>query len=276
MTKIPCILYSFLLGSFLLCLLSTIQKIIAGYPLVLKGYPIPFFYGGFFGAIAGGVFFELQKSKKALHESYKMLAVRHEALTKSEENFRLVADYACDWEYWQEADGTFVYTSPACEFITGYMPEDFSQNSNLLEKIIDPEDLPLWKKHTHAMTSGGEVEPVEFRIRTKTGDTRWIQHFCRDVYNAAGEKCGVRGSNRDITKQKRLQDEVKVLRGFLPICASCKKIRDSKGYWAQIEAYIRDHSEADFSHSICPECAEKLYPEFDLYKKKTNNSDTNS
>jgi hypothetical protein len=55
--------------------------------------------------------------------------------------------------------------------------------------------------------------------------------------------------------------QVKRLSGFLPICASCKKIRDDKGYWQQVEAYIRDHSEAEFSHSLCPECAKKLYPE---------------
>ena len=67
---------------------------------------------------------------------------------------------------------------------------------------------------------------------------------------------------------EELQDalaEVKTLSGLLPICSSCKKIRDDKGYWNQIEAYIRDHSEAEFSHSICPECAKKLYPE--LYEK---------
>jgi PAS domain-containing protein len=56
--------------------------------------------------------------------------------------------------------------------------------------------------------------------------------------------------------------KVKALGGLLPICASCKKIRDDKGYWTQVEVYIRDHSEADFSHSICPDCAAKLYPDF--------------
>jgi len=55
---------------------------------------------------------------------------------------------------------------------------------------------------------------------------------------------------------------VKRLSGFLPICASCKKIRDDKGYWNQIEEYIRDHSEAEFSHSYCPDCARRLYPGF--------------
>jgi hypothetical protein len=55
--------------------------------------------------------------------------------------------------------------------------------------------------------------------------------------------------------------EVTTLRGIIPICASCKKVRDDKGYWNQIESYIRDRSEADFSHGMCPECAKKLYPD---------------
>ncbi len=58
--------------------------------------------------------------------------------------------------------------------------------------------------------------------------------------------------------------EVKTLSGLLPICASCKKIRDDKGYWNQIEGYIQQHSNAQFSHGICPDCIQKLYP--DLYK----------
>ena len=66
-----------------------------------------------------------------------------------------------------------------------------------------------------------------------------------------------------------LQDalsKVKALSGMLPICASCKKIRDDKGYWQQIETYLSDHSEAEFSHGICPGCAHKIYGNF--YKKE--------
>ena len=66
-------------------------------------------------------------------------------------------------------------------------------------------------------------------------------------------------------RKKELEEathKIKVLSGFLPICASCKNIRDDKGYWSQIESYIENHSEAEFSHSICPECSKKLYPEF--------------
>ena len=70
-------------------------------------------------------------------------------------------------------------------------------------------------------------------------------------------------ANRQL--QKALS-EIKELSGLLPICSSCKKIRNDNGYWEQIEGYIRDHSKAEFSHSICPDCAKKLYPTF--YKVK--------
>ncbi len=61
--------------------------------------------------------------------------------------------------------------------------------------------------------------------------------------------------------------ELKKLQGVLPICSSCKKIRDDKNNWTLLEIYIRDHSEAEFSHGICPDCAEKLHPDFNPYKK---------
>jgi hypothetical protein len=67
-----------------------------------------------------------------------------------------------------------------------------------------------------------------------------------------------------LREREKALEETRILRGLLPICASCKKIRDDQGYWTQMEGYIRDHSEADFSHGICPECAKKLYPE--IYK----------
>lgn len=60
-------------------------------------------------------------------------------------------------------------------------------------------------------------------------------------------------------------ENIKTLKGLLPICTSCKKIRNDTGYWERIEVYIRDRSDAEFTHSICPECTKKLYP--DLYDK---------
>ena len=64
-----------------------------------------------------------------------------------------------------------------------------------------------------------------------------------------------------ISRLEEALQNVKTLTGFLPICANCKKIRDDEGYWQQIEEYIMDHSEVDFTHSICNECVKKLYPE---------------
>ena len=97
---------------------------------------------------------------------------------------------------------------------------------------------------------------------------------CSPSFDEDGNLEGTVHVARDISQQKLAEEEkekliidmrnalskVKQLSGFLPICASCKKIRDDQGYWNQIESYIRDHSEAEFSHGICPECAKKLYP----------------
>ena len=98
---------------------------------------------------------------------------------------------------------------------------------------------------------------------------------CSPFYEASGRLIGTVHVSRDISEQKRsleareeliaeLQEalsRVMLLSGLLPICAACKKIRDDQGYWQQIEGYIRDHSEAEFSHGICPDCRKELYPD---------------
>ncbi len=97
-----------------------------------------------------------------------------------------------------------------------------------------------------------------------------------DKLLAAVQKCAEvidyrKASLKHHEEQQRSMEElqaalskVKLLSGFLPICASCKMIRDDKGYWQQIEAYIRDHSDAEFTHSICPDCVKKLYPGYNF------------
>ena len=67
------------------------------------------------------------------------------------------------------------------------------------------------------------------------------------------------GRQKLLMQLEQSAKEIKTLRGFLPICANCKKIRDDKGYWTQIETYISSRTEAEFSHGICPECSKKLY-----------------
>jgi len=83
---------------------------------------------------------------------------------------------------------------------------------------------------------------------------------------------------QEITERKKMQierekliqeltsalDNVKTLKGMLPICARCKKVKDDQGYWQQVDEYVRDHSEAEFSHGLCPECMKELYPDYDV------------
>ncbi len=69
-----------------------------------------------------------------------------------------------------------------------------------------------------------------------------------------------------IDELRQAIERIKTLKGMLPICSSCKKIRNDEGYWQNVERYIREHSDAQFTHGICPECAKKLYPE--VYKKR--------
>ena len=120
----------------------------------------------------------------------------------------------------------------------------------------------------------GQKSRFEGEYLTVTGNvlTNMSANFS-PTFNPDGSVSGVIGIFEDITERKLMEKDrerlirdlrdalskVKKLSGFLPICASCKRIRDDKGYWNQIESYIRDHSEIDFSHGICPECAQKLY-----------------
>ena len=128
----------------------------------------------------------------------------------------------------------------------------------------------------------GEKEVVCDTTKKDTdGRKRFFIITGKPFLDANNEIVGIVESFQDISKRKRAEDakedlieelqnaleEVNLLSGFLPICASCKKIRDDKGYWNQIESYLRKHSELEFSHGICPDCAKELYP--DTYKKIT-------
>lgn len=105
---------------------------------------------------------------------------------------------------------------------------------------------------------------------------------CSPYCDANGRPVGTVHVARDVSEQRRRDEErealiaqlqealaqAKTLRGLLPICSSCKRIRDDQGYWNQIEAYIRDRSDADFTHGICPECAQELYPHWVSLRKR--------
>lgn len=104
-----------------------------------------------------------------------------------------------------------------------------------------------------------------YRAIIDTGMTQPFRLIFREL-NAeiAMRKESEKKREKLITELTQALDEIKTLEGIIPICANCKRIRDDKGYWNQIEAYISSRSEARFSHGICPECRQKLYPDIEF------------
>ena len=135
----------------------------------------------------------------------KLVDQRTALLDKSEEKYRILADYSPNWEYWTAPDGSYLYVSPACTDESGYAPEDFFADAGLMEKIIHPDDLGAWKAQGPTAANRNPA-PLIFRIRAKDGSERWIEHFCKPVSGADGKPMGQRGSHRDIS-QRRLAEE---------------------------------------------------------------------
>ncbi|MEI8084949.1 MAG: PAS domain S-box protein [Paludibacter sp.] len=135
--------------------------------------------------------------------------MEEEKLRKSEEKFRTVANYTNDWEFWTDQNGDFIYCSPSCERITGYTDNDFLQNSDLLSDIIYSEDKAIYESHKKVedLAEQGHKE-IQFRIVCKDHKIKWIGHVSRPVYGDSGEFIGIRGSNRDITDRKEIEQQL--------------------------------------------------------------------
>lgn len=130
-------------------------------------------------------------------------------LKKSEEKFRTIADYTYNWEYWLSPNGDFLYNSPSCEGLTGFSPEEFAADQDLLLSIIHPDDLNAFQNHReHACYTSGEAQHIVFRIITKDGELRWVAHSCQPVHNSQGQFLGRRGSNRNITALKLIEEQI--------------------------------------------------------------------
>jgi two-component system, NtrC family, sensor kinase len=131
-----------------------------------------------------------------------------ESLKNSEYKFRLLADNTFDWEYWIDPDGQYIYTSPACERITGYSPQEFNDNPQLLFNLIR-EDY-RHKLAEHFSTEQKEKISscsMEIPIITKNGTEKWIEHNCKPIFKENGESAGRCGNNRDITESYRDKEE---------------------------------------------------------------------
>ena len=128
-----------------------------------------------------------------------------QALRKSEQRYRMVADFTYDWEYWIAPDGNYIYVSPSCERITGYPADAFLEDAGLLSKIIHKADRRRVINHFSKSLKSHDIESIEFRIMTRGGKERWISHICQPVYGDVGQHLGRRGSNRDITQRKQAE-----------------------------------------------------------------------
>ncbi len=125
-----------------------------------------------------------------------------------------------------------------------------------------------------SIMNNSQENSLEFKVEDKNGNNRIVEITASNVSTSKGDIVGRMASFIDITKRKEIEndreqlikklqhalDTIKILRGIIPICASCKKIRDDKGFWKQLETYLIEHSEAIFTHGICPECSDRLYP----------------
>ncbi|MEN8199099.1 MAG: sensor domain-containing diguanylate cyclase [Thermodesulfobacteriota bacterium] len=156
---------------------------------------------------------QIKETIDQLRESINKLQTLENEYLKQEEQLYIISEFANDWEYWQAPDGRYRYVSPSCESVTGYKPSDFYNDPGLLKKIIAANNWEKWKLHSHKMAQNGQVNPIEFQIKTREGDIRWIHHICQSVTGKDGEDLGVRGSNRDITNLKELQERLKHMAG---------------------------------------------------------------
>jgi len=128
-----------------------------------------------------------------------------------ETQFRAIADFSSNWEYWINPDGAFGYVSSACERISGYKPEEFSCDADVLKNILHPDDRESFNAHcqdNHTSPSN-QHSPIEFRILTKGGKLRWIFHTCQPVFDPAHLYLGRRATNQDITERKTAEEALR-------------------------------------------------------------------
>lgn len=150
-------------------------------------------------------------------------------LAKSEQKYRILADYSPNWEYWLAHDGSYLYVSPASTPIAGYSPADFFADARLMEKIIVPEDLPLWFEHGPYNNNKDHLaSSVMFRIRHKEGAVRWIEHVCIPVIDSSGLQTGFRGTLRDITTRKQAEEKLSLAAAILENTTEAVIITDAQ------------------------------------------------
>ncbi|TAL12781.1 MAG: PAS domain S-box protein [Nitrospirae bacterium] len=211
-----------------------------------------------------------RRKKAGLLETITTLEQAQAVLRESRERYRSLVDNVQDLLCELDQDGRYLYVSQNYAAVLGYEPDGLL-GRNAFE-LVHPDDLAA----TTAIFSSpdGQGQTV-FRYRHQNGEWRWMESTGKAYTTAEGESRGVVIS-RDITDRKvgeadreshiillqHALDNIKTLRGLLPICSHCKKIRDDQGQWHTVETYVKDRTDADFSHGICPDCLNKHYSQF--------------
>ncbi len=209
-----------------------------------------------------------------------------EALRRSEERFRVLFHEAPVGYHEFDSEGRITSVNRTELEMMGYSPEEMI--GQFVWKFIVEEEAARESVLGKLAGTKPLSRGLERHFRRKDGSSFPVlieENFLKDE---EGKIKGIRSTIQDITERKRAEAErekliqelqealanIKTLSGLIPICASCKKIRDDMGYWNRIESYIEKHSTAAFSHGICPECAKKLYPE--IYEEMEDNSSPDS
>jgi PAS domain S-box-containing protein len=193
-----------------------------------------------------------------------------ESLRSSETRYRRLFETAQDGILILDADtGQIIDVNPFLTKMLGYSHKDFIGRK--LWEIGAFEDIEASKVDFLELQSKGYVRYEDLPLETR--DKRHIDvEFVSNSYPVNHNRV-IQCNIRDITFRKQVEEErrklihdlqdalakIRRLRGLLPICSSCKKIRDDKGYWNQLETYILEHSEAEFTHGLCPDCMKNLY-----------------
>ncbi len=208
-----------------------------------------------------------------IKQAERELRGSHEIAIESREKYKRIFDNETIMIMEVDADNFEVVTCneamaknlrQSSEKLVGKNIKDFLPENVLLERVaIGEKILKENKPYTFEDENSGKYFLNTF-TPVYLGEKRYVQTLSFDITE---RKKVEMERDKLVRKLKATLDKVKILSGLLPICASCKKIRDDKGYWNHLESYISKNSEALFSHSICPECAQKLYPDFNLYEK---------
>ncbi|WP_028313330.1 PAS domain-containing protein [Desulfatibacillum aliphaticivorans] len=225
------------------------------------------------GFITGAVHMVRDITKRKLIET---------ALQENQERLRLAAEAASlglwDWRL----DLNRLFPNEIFMEISGLSLDDanFFTAEKWLSRV-HPEERGAVKRALEEHLNGTSPKAfIECRIKHPEKGWIWVSGLGQVIErNRRGEAIRMVGVHRDVTEQvlasrekenlinklERALADVKTLSGMLPICSQCKKIRDDQGYWSNIESYIQQHSLAQFSHSICPDCAKKYYPDLKIY-----------